>query len=230
MEGQSSNRSRLIFLGALAAAGIVALIIVLIAAGGDDSGGDSGSASASGGCEDVSTPAAKDVKLSRPPLDPPPAGTKATVDTNCGSFVIALDTEQAPKTSASFAYMADQGAYDDTSFLRIVPDFVIQGGDPTGTQSGNAGYTVEEAPPSGVQYSEGVVAMAKSGAEPAGTSGSQFFVVIGPGASSLPPDYALLGKVDSGMDVVQRIAAIGTAPGSEKPASPVVIKTITIAS
>jgi len=227
VEGQTSNRSRLIFLGGLAAAGIVALIIVLVAGGGDDSG----SSSASGDCEDVSTPAAKDVKLSQPPLNAPPAGTKATVETSCGSFTIALDTERAPKTSASFAYMAEQGAYDDTSFTRIAPGFVIQGGDPTGTQSGNAGYTVEEAPPADVQYSEGVVAMAKSGAEAPGTSGSQFFVVIGPGASSLPPDYALLGKVDSGMDVVQRIAAIGTDTGSDgPPKSPVVIKKITVAS
>jgi peptidyl-prolyl cis-trans isomerase B (cyclophilin B) len=169
------------------------------------------------------------VQLKQPPLNAPPAGTTATVDTSCGSFTIALDTAKAPKTSASFAYMAQQGAYDDTSFTRIAPGFVIQGGDPTETQAGNAGYTIAEAPPAGTTYSEGTVAMAKSGSEPAGTSGSQFFVVIGAQGGSLPPDYALLGTVDSGMDVVQRIASIGTGTGTDgPPKSPVVINKITV--
>ena len=151
------------------------------------------------------------------------------MQTSCGSFTIALDTEKAPKTAASFVYMAEQGAYDDTSFTRIAPGFVIQGGDPTGTQAGNAGYTVEEAPPSDIVYSKGVVAMAKSGAEPPGTSGSQFFVVTAPADAGLPPDYALLGKVDTGFDVVERIASIGTATGTTGPPKPpVVIKKITI--
>jgi peptidyl-prolyl cis-trans isomerase B (cyclophilin B) len=226
VEGQTSNRSRLIFLGALAAAGLIALVIVLATGGSDNK-----SSSAASGCEKVSTPAAKDVHLKAPPLNAPPAGTTATVDTSCGSFTIALDTEKAPKTSASFAYMADQGAYDDTSFTRIATGFVIQGGDPTETQAGNAGYTVTEAPPADTKYTEGVVAMAKGGTEPPGTSGSQFFVVIGTQGGSLPTDYALLGKVSSGMDVVQRIASVGTStPPDGPPTSPVVINKITIGS
>jgi cyclophilin family peptidyl-prolyl cis-trans isomerase len=165
----------------------------------------------------------------KPPGTASPAGATATVDTSCGSFTIALDTQKAPKTSASFAYMAQQGVYDKTAFTRIVPNFVIQGGDPTGTQSGNAGYTVNEPPPAGTKYSEGVVAMAKSGSEPAGTSGSQFFVVIGSQGASLPPDYAVLGTVASGMDVVQRIASIGTStPPDGPPKSPVIINKVTI--
>jgi peptidyl-prolyl cis-trans isomerase B (cyclophilin B) len=225
VEGQTDNRSRLIFVGGLLAAGVIALVIVLVT-GGDDK---SSSSASSGGCESVSTPAAKNVHLSAPPLKAPPAGTTATVDTSCGSFTIALDTENAPKTSASFAYMADQGAYDETAFTRIATDFVIQGGDPTETQSGNAGYSIVEAPPAGTTYSEGVVAMAKAGNEPAGTSGSQFFVVTGSQGASLPADYALLGKVSSGMDVVQRIAAVGPENGSDgAPTSPVVINKITI--
>jgi peptidyl-prolyl cis-trans isomerase B (cyclophilin B) len=224
--GQTNNRSRLIFLGGLAAAGLIALVIVLATGGSDKK---SSSAGLPSGCESVSAPAAKNVQLSQPPLKAPPAGTTATVDTSCGSFTIALDTAKAPKTSASFAYMAEQGAYDDTSFTRIAPGFVIQGGDPTETQAGNAGYTVTEAPPTDITYSEGTVAMAKSGSEPAGTSGSQFFVVIGAQGGSLPPDYALLGTVDSGMDVVQRIASIGTSTGTDgPPKSPVVIHKITV--
>jgi cyclophilin family peptidyl-prolyl cis-trans isomerase len=224
VEGQNNNRSRLIFLGGLAAAGLIALVIVLATGGSDKK-----SSSVASGCEKVSTPAAKSVHLSQPPLNAPPAGTTATVDTSCGSFVIALDTQNAPKTSASFAYMAQQGAYDDTSFTRIATDFVIQGGDPTESQAGNAGYTVTEAPPADTKYTEGVVAMAKSGSEPPGTSGSQFFVVIGAQGASLPTDYALLGKVTSGMDVVQKIAGVGTStPPDGPPTSPVAIKKITI--
>ena len=78
---------------------------------------------------------------------------------------------------------------------------MIQGGDPAGDGSGGPGYSVEEAPDEDLKYEEGVVAMAKTGAEPAGTSGSQFFIVTGAGAASLTPDYALLGKVTKGMDV-----------------------------
>ncbi|MDX6615825.1 MAG: hypothetical protein QOD60_916 [Solirubrobacterales bacterium] len=224
MEGQNSNRSRLIFLGGLAAAGLIALVVVLATGGSDKK-----SSSAASGCKTVSAPAAKSVHLSQPPLKAPPAGTTATVDTSCGSFTIALDTQNAPKTSASFVYMAQQGAYTDTSFTRIATGFVIQGGDPTESQAGNAGYTVTEPPPAGTKYTEGTVAMAKSGSEPPGTSGSQFFVVTGAQGGSLPTDYALLGKVTSGMDVVKRIESIGpVTPPDGAPKSPVVINTITI--
>jgi peptidyl-prolyl cis-trans isomerase B (cyclophilin B) len=227
VDGATGNRSRLIFLGGLGAAALIAVAVVLIANSGGDS--DKASSGLPSGCEQVSEPAAKNVQLKAPPLKAPPAGTTATVETSCGSFTIALDTEKAPKTAASFVFMADQGVYDGTSFTRIAPGFVIQGGDPTGTQAGNAGYTVEEAPPPDTVYSKGVVAMAKAGAEPPGTSGSQFFVVIAPADAGLPPDYALLGKVASGYDVVEQIAGIGTATGSDgPPKEPVEIKKITV--
>jgi cyclophilin family peptidyl-prolyl cis-trans isomerase len=89
---------------------------------------------------------------------------------------------------------------------------VIQGGDPEGTGSGGPGYSVDEKPPANLAYTKGVVAMAKSGAEPPGRSGSQFFVVLGADAG-LPPEYALVGKVDKGFDVVERIGKLGK-PGS----------------
>ena len=101
------------------------------------------------------------------------------MQTSCGTFEIALDTKRAPKTTNSFAYLADEGFYDDLTFHRIVPGFVIQGGDPLGTGTGGPGYSVDEKPPANLAYTKGTVAMAKSSAEPPGRSGSQFFVVTG---------------------------------------------------
>jgi cyclophilin family peptidyl-prolyl cis-trans isomerase len=172
----------------------------------------------------VTAPAPKAVHLSRPThrLN---GSTTATVETSCGSFTIALDTARAPKTTASFAYLAQHGVYDDTAFHRIIPGFVVQGGDPTGTGSGGPGYSVDEQPPSDLSYTSGIVAMAKSPVEPPGRSGSQFFVVTAADAG-LTPDYALLGRVASGFDVVQRIEQLGTASG--KPKAPVLIRRITI--
>ena len=109
-----------------------------------------------------------------------------------------------------------------------MPDFVIQGGDPAGDGSGGPGYSVEEAPAEDLKYEEGVVAMAKTGAEPAGTSGSQFFIVTGAGAASLTPDYALLGKVTEGMDVATKIGDIQADPNTGQPAAPVIIKSVTV--
>jgi peptidyl-prolyl cis-trans isomerase B (cyclophilin B) len=186
-------------------------------------------AGAEGGCTKVAAPKPKpDGKLSAPKLklDPAKAYT-ATVTTSCGVFKIALDVKQAPKTSASFVSLAKQKFFDATIFHRIVAGFVIQGGDPTGTGTGGPGYSVKEAPPAGIKYTKGVVAMAKTGAEPAGTSGSQFYVVTGDDAQ-LPPDYALLGKVTEGLDVVETIGAVATGP-DEKPTSPVVIDSVAIA-
>jgi peptidyl-prolyl cis-trans isomerase B (cyclophilin B) len=139
--------------------------------------------------------------------------------------MIALDVGRAPKTASSFAYLARQGVYDDTPFHRIVPGFVIQGGDPTGSGSGGPGYFVDESPPRDLSYTQGIVAMAKTAAEPPGRSGSQFFVVTVADAG-LTPDYALVGKVSSGFDVVQRIEGLGTASGTPK--TPVVIRRVTI--
>jgi peptidyl-prolyl cis-trans isomerase B (cyclophilin B) len=184
------------------------------------------------GCEDVPKPAAKDVgKLKRPKEKLSPAKTYvATVSTTCGDFQITLDSKRAPITGGSFKYLADKKFFDGLSFHRIVPDFVIQGGDPAGTGSGGPGYSVVEPPPSSLKYTPGVVAMAKTQDEPAGTSGSQFFVVTGDQASTLGPDYALLGKVTSGMDVVTKIGGIQSDPNTGQPAAQVVIKSITVSA
>ena len=111
-----------------------------------------------------------------PLLDKSKAHT-VNVLTNLGSFDIRLDVGDSPCTTSSFAALVRKHFFDGTRFHRIVPGFVIQGGDPTATGRGGPGYSVRDVPPRNSLYTEGVVAMAKSAAEPSGTSGSQFFVV-----------------------------------------------------
>jgi cyclophilin family peptidyl-prolyl cis-trans isomerase len=151
----------------------------------------------------------------------------ATVTTSCGEFEITLDPRDAPVTGGSFKSLADDGFYEGTSFHRIVPGFVIQGGDPLGTGEGGPGYSVVEAPPDDLKYEKGVVAMAKTDVEEAGTSGSQFFVVTAEDAQ-LPPQYALLGRVTAGQDVVDRISVVETDPATDAPVDPVVIESIRV--
>jgi peptidyl-prolyl cis-trans isomerase B (cyclophilin B) len=133
---------------------------------------------------------------------------EVVVDTSKGSFTFELATKTSPCTTASIAGLVEKGFFDGLTFHRIVPGFVIQGGDPAGDGTGGPGYSTVEAPPKDTQYVKGLVAMAKAGNEPAGTSGSQFFVVTGPNVE-LPPDYAVLGTVTDGLGVVEKIGALG---------------------
>ncbi len=221
------RRMRLRVLGSLL---LSALVLGACGGADDDGGGETAAATPTPvRCADVDAPAAKPDGGAKKPtgrLDPAKTWT-VTFKTSCGSFAIELDVKQAPKTAASFASLAEQGFYDDTIFHRIVPGFVIQGGDPTQRGSGGPGYSVRETPPSSLRYLKGVVAMAKTGAEPAGTSGSQFYVVTGEDAG-LPPDYALVGEVSEGMDVVDAIGQLGDA--SEQPTQPVVVESASVAS
>ena len=214
------NRPIILVVFALVAVGVVTAI--LIGRSGDDSGGGTSAE----GCREVADPAPKQVSLDAPKqvLKRGDAAS-ALVETSCGSFTIELDTERAPKTANSFAFLAGEGFYDGVPFHRVVPDFVVQGGDPKGDGTGGPGYSVDEKPPSNLAYTKGVVAMAKSSAEPPGRSGSQFFVVIGADAG-LPPEYALVGEIGEGMDVVERIGSLGTP--EEKPKQTVVIDSVTI--
>ncbi|HEX4689038.1 MAG TPA: peptidylprolyl isomerase [Solirubrobacteraceae bacterium] len=201
----------------------------------DDSGGSATPAKTApaglpAGCKQVAQPRPKPAqKLPRPKLTLSPSKTYvATIATSCGSFDITLDVKDSPKTSASFASLAGKRFYDGTSFHRIVPGFVIQGGDPKGDGSGGPGYKVVEAPPRNVKYTPGVVAMAKTQFEASGTSGSQFFVVTGT-KYQFAPEYALLGKVSGGQATVDRIAAVHANPRSGTPVSPVVIDSVRVA-
>jgi cyclophilin family peptidyl-prolyl cis-trans isomerase len=141
-------------------------------------------------------------------------------DTNCGSFAVTLNQKVAPNAAGSLVSLAKRGFFDDTFFHRIVPGFVIQGGDPSGSGSGGPGYETHDKVPQDAKYGHGVVAMAKTATEPAGTAGSQFFVVTSPDAG-LPPDYTIVGKVTSGLNVVDRIGKLGDA--NEQPTRAIVI-------
>jgi peptidyl-prolyl cis-trans isomerase B (cyclophilin B) len=222
---------------------LCACALILAACGGDD---DSGSASADrtdtstaadgtsqeqGTCRDVEQPAPRDGGGQRKPAQPLAESKtyEVTLQTSCGAFTIRLDQRTSPNAAASFVALARGGFFDDTIFHRIVPGFVIQGGDPTVTGSGGPGYSTRDKVPANATYDPGVVAMAKAGNEPAGTAGSQFFVVTGAG-SGLTPDYALLGKVTKGMDAVQAIGELGdpASGGTGTPLQSVVIEKATV--
>lgn len=202
----------------------IAAVIAIGGCGGDDDGGE---ASLPDGCSEVAEPAAKEAEADRRtrPLAP---GARAVVETSCGEFAIELDVERAPKTTASFAGLAEQGFYDGTGFHRVAPGFVVQGGDPLGDGTGGPGYTVDEPPPQDFAYLRGAVAMAKSEVEPPGRSGSQFFVVTAPADAGLPPDYAVVGRVIEGFDAIERIEELGEPGEDGPPAAPVVIERVTI--
>jgi peptidyl-prolyl cis-trans isomerase B (cyclophilin B) len=212
---------------ALAVFGLIAIgivVAILIARGGGDDSSASGTTAT--GCKKAEAPLPRYVNFSAP-QQRVEKGEKlrAVVETSCGTFEIALDSKRAPKTVNSFVFLAEEGGYDKLTFHRIAPGFVIQGGDPRGTGAGGPGYSVDEKPPANLAYTKGVVAMAKSSAEPPGRSGSQFFVVLNADAG-LPPEYALLGKVDKGFDVVERIGKLGTP--AQKPKQTVLIEKISI--
>jgi cyclophilin family peptidyl-prolyl cis-trans isomerase len=186
--------------------------------------------SASGGCQQVPAPSPKpNGGQKKPPgkLDASKTYT-VTVETNCGTFAFSLDVKDSPDTTAAFAGLVKRGFFDGLTFHRIVPGFVIQGGDPAGTGTGGPGFSTVDPPPKNADYTLGTVAMAKTQTEPAGASGSQFFVVTGRDAQ-LPPDYALLGKVTKGLDVVKRIGLLGnpTDPNGT-PTKVVVMKKVTV--
>jgi cyclophilin family peptidyl-prolyl cis-trans isomerase len=219
---------------------LLACTLALAACGGDDKAGSGsgasttdaasgGSATTDTGCRKVAEPPSKDpAPLPKPKRRLDPAKTYvATVKTSCGDFEITLDAERAPKTGGSFASLADQRFYDSTTFHRVVADFVIQGGDPLGNGQGGPGYTIVEPPPKNLTYTRGLVAMAKTQIDPAGASGSQFFVVTGQ-ELPLPPEYALLGKVTGGQGTVDKIATSKTDIATEAPLDPIVIESITV--
>lgn len=179
-------------------------------------------------CADVDAPAPREDGGATAPeerLDPETTFTLA-FETSCGTFSVTLDQVSAPATSASLVALARDGFFDDTVFHRIVPGFVIQGGDPTQSGSGGPGYSTVDAPAQDAAYERGVVAMAKTAVEPPGTAGSQFFVVTAD--AGLPPEYAIVGRVTDGLDVVDAIDAQGD-PATELPLKPIVVESVTVA-
>jgi peptidyl-prolyl cis-trans isomerase B (cyclophilin B) len=204
-----------------------ALFVLALLTLGAGCGGDDEPAASGGECENVEAPSPREPGTHEAPSGPLDAGTSygLVFATSCGTFTVGLDTELAPNTAASLVALARDGYFDDTIFHRIVPGFVIQGGDPTQTGSGGPGYKTVDVPPAGSRYVKGVVAMAKTQVEAAGTSGSQFFVVTGDDVG-LPADYAIVGEVTEGIDAVERIGALGDP--DERPTQPVVITSVTV--
>lgn len=211
---------------------LVAIAVVLLAAG---CGGSNRSSNAVGGstgsttttCETVDAPLAREPAILHPPahaLDPRKTYT-LTFDTSCGTFSVRLDPKLAPHTAASLVSLTRKKYFDDTIVLRIVPGLLIQAGDPTQTGAGQPGYGTVDVPPKGTRYTRGTVAMAKSQLDKPGTAGSQFFVVTAKRVE-LPPIYAVVGRISSGLDVVERIGKLGNK--KQLPRRPILIKTVTL--
>jgi peptidyl-prolyl cis-trans isomerase A (cyclophilin A) len=152
----------------------------------------------------------------------------ATVETSCGTIVVDLYADVAPQTVASFAFLADEGFFDGLTFHRIVPGFVIQGGDPLGDGTGGPGYAfADEIDPEVTFDRPGLLAMANSGP---GTNGSQFFVTLGGDEATghLNGLHTIFGEVTEGMDVVEAIAAVPGDPQTGAPSEAVYIDSVTI--
>jgi cyclophilin family peptidyl-prolyl cis-trans isomerase len=158
-----------------------------------------------------------------------PAGETRTVtiDTDKGSIAIKIEADLSPIAAGNFVALAACGYYNGVVFHRVVPAFVIQGGDPTGTGTGGPGYTIQDEPVTAT-YSRGTVAMART-SQP-NSVGSQFFIVLDDGARSAlaaANTYQIIGTVASGMDAVDAIAA---AADAELPSSPVAMTKVTVSN
>ncbi|HEX2756830.1 MAG TPA: peptidylprolyl isomerase, partial [Candidatus Limnocylindrales bacterium] len=163
------------------------------------------------------------------PTAEPPAATAGqtrvvTIETAKGSIAITVDPSLGPKAAGNFIALASCGFYDGLVFHRLVPGFVIQGGDPAGTGAGGPGYEFADDPVN-VPYARGVVAMANSGPD---TNGSQFFIVLDDN-TGLKPNYSVFGRVTAGMDVVDAIASMPNAGGQTNAAlDPVAMTKLTV--
>src|SRR5207247_590372 len=151
--------------------------------------------------------------------------SEATLHTTMGAIAVERFDDHAPKTVENFKKLAGDGFYDGVIFHRVIPDFMIQGGDPTGTGSGGPGYQFED------EFNEhrverGVLAMANAGPN---TNGSQFFIVTADACPWLDGKHTVFGKVSSGMDVVDAISAVDTGPG-DKPRDEVRIESLSVAA
>jgi cyclophilin family peptidyl-prolyl cis-trans isomerase len=211
------------------------VVIAVAACGGGDDEADTGTATTettAGVCTDREPEANPD----RPTYEEPPEQVidparsyRATIATSCGDIIVQLDPATAPIATNNFVFLAREGFYDGLTFHRVVPGFVIQGGDPAGDGTGGPGYTFEdELPDDG--YPIGALARANAGPD---TNGSQFFIVTG-NASALPNAFTRFGRVVAGLEVAQTIEGLADAdappgdPSAEQPSQPVYIFDVTI--
>ena len=201
---------------------VLLLALTLTACGGN--GGDS----IAEGCADVEAPAAKADGGATKPSGLLDEGVTYTLvfETSCGDFEITLDQVTAPDTAARSWRLPRAASTTTRRSTGSFPDFVIQGGDPTGQGGGGPGYSTVDVPPSDAAYTRGVVAMAKTPTEPPGTSGSQFFVVTAENAA-LTAEYAIVGEVTKGYETVERIEALGDVT-TQQPSQPVVVERVSV--
>ncbi|HUK96585.1 MAG TPA: peptidylprolyl isomerase [Gaiellaceae bacterium] len=150
--------------------------------------------------------------------------TNATMQTNHGSIEIELFPDDAPKTVENFVKLSRDGFYDGVIFHRVIPDFMIQGGDPTGTGSGGPGYQFEDEF-NNRKVERGALAMANAGPN---TNGSQFFIVTADACPWLDGKHTVFGRVTSGMDVVDTISGLDT-DGRDRPRADVTIESVSVA-
>jgi cyclophilin family peptidyl-prolyl cis-trans isomerase len=223
---------------ALAAVAALALAVAIAACTSTDSGTSTPPAaesvapasaapeSAAPGSSTAASPAAGG---SCPTAPPEPLATgetrEVTIETDQGDIVIEVEADLGPLAAGNFVALAECGYYDGIVFHRILPGFVIQGGDPTGTGSGGPGYEFPNDPVD-IPYERGVVAMANAGRD---TNGSQFFIVLGD--AGLPPDYSVFGRVTSGMEVADEISTGPSTGGQAGQAlEPVTMNRVTVAN
>ncbi|MGH2608808.1 MAG: peptidylprolyl isomerase [Tepidiformaceae bacterium] len=153
-------------------------------------------------------------------IDPNKSYT-ATIETSAGTMTADLFPGDAPQTVNNFVFLANDGYYNDVIFHRVIPGFMIQGGDPTGTGSGGPGYKFNDEPVKR-KYDRGILAMANAGPN---TNGSQFFIMHAD--YGLPPNYTIFGKLTSGEDVLDKIATAKTG-AQDRPVEPVTIRSVSI--
>jgi cyclophilin family peptidyl-prolyl cis-trans isomerase len=188
---------------------LLLLVLPLAACGGSGSHATPTTSSGKNGCSKVADPTLGS-RTERKPSSILANGMTYDVvmKTNCGTFAIQLDPKESPHAVASFVALAKDGYFDRTTFYRIVPGLMIEGGDPTATGTGGPGYSTLDRPPTSATYAQGVVAMTRIGARVPGTAGSRFFIVTATDAR-LPPDYAIIGTVTRGFAVIERIGVLG---------------------
>ncbi len=222
------------------AAGIVLVLAVLVyvyAFSGGNSGASPGTSGHAAGPIGTVGPtvipgavhAPDATPLASPPAAPAGDGTTATIATTMGTIVFEVYNQSAPVASENFINLANANYYNGLTFHRLVPGFVIQGGDPAGDGSGGPGYTIPDEPVVG-DYTRGIVAMARTSA--ANSAGSQFFIVLDDTVENTLPksgDYVIFGKVTQGLDVVDQIAA-GRNSGSPSNTAldPTIMNSVTI--
>jgi len=169
--------------------------------------------------------------MTKPRWDHPPAMEidpakryRAEIQTSKGTITADLFAREAPVTSNNFVFLARQGFFDGLTFHRVIPGFVIQGGDPRGTGEGDAGYAFADELDNDLTYEAGTLAMANAGPH---TNGTQFFIVAGAQGERLPKKYSIFGRVSDGMDVVKAIVSVPTGR-NDRPVEPVTMDKVTV--